>query len=103
MWKKKRDIGRLGQPKVVGGISRTLDLPMEILEGLVNLELRGNREAVVEHCEGVLEYQDNQIKIRAGKLTLVFAGRGLRLCCMTDESVVITGYFTSLSFLQQSE
>lgn len=101
MWKKKRQCPAPPQPKVMGRFSRSLELPVEVLEGLPNMELRGNREAVIEHCESVLEYTGEKVRIRAGKLTLEFTGRHLRLNCMTDENVVVTGYITGLGMKQE--
>lgn len=101
MWKKRRRCPAPPQPKVLGRISRTLELPMEVLEGLPNIELRGNREAVLEHCEGILEYSEERVRIRAGVLILEFTGRNLRLNCMTDENVIVTGYITGIGIKQE--
>lgn len=101
MWKKKRGCPAPPQPKVLGRISRSLELPMEVLERLPAIELRGNREAVVEHSESVLEYSLTRVRLRAGPLTIEFTGRNLRLNCMTDESVIVTGYITAIAMTQQ--
>lgn len=101
MWKKRHPCKSQPQPKVIGKLGNSLELPLELLEKLPSLELQGNREAVVEHCDGVLSYDDKQIRIQAGELILEFNGRNLKLCCMTDESIVITGYFTGLGFRKQ--
>ena len=42
-----------------GGFRR---LPFNVLEGLPEIELLGNREAVIEHCQGVLESMDQKWK-----------------------------------------
>lgn len=101
MWKKKRRCPAPPQPKVLGRIGRSLELPLEVLERLPLIELRGNREAVVEHCESVLEYSLERVRLRAGPLTLEFTGRNLRLDCMTDEGVVVTGYISAIAMTQQ--
>ncbi|WP_101911129.1 YabP/YqfC family sporulation protein [Marasmitruncus massiliensis] len=83
---------------VPGLIARSLELPVDVLEGLPEIELLGNQEAVIEHCQSVLEYNDQVVRIRAGRLTLKFTGRGLRLRTMTGDSIVVEGFFTSVEF-----
>ncbi len=55
------------------------------------VELSGNRRAVVQGCDGILDYGDELTSFRAGKLTLCFEGRGLRLLRLTDSSAVVEG------------
>ncbi len=83
---------------VPGLIARSLELPVDVLEGLPQIELLGNQEAVIEHCQNVLEYNDQVVRIRAGRLVLKFTGRGLRLRTMTGDSIVVEGFFTSVEF-----
>lgn len=101
MWKKKHYRPAPPQPKVMGRIGRSLELPLEVLERLPNIELRGNREAVVEHCECVMEYTGDRVRLRAATLALEFTGRNLRLTCMTDENVIVTGYITGIAMKQE--
>ena len=79
---------------------KALDLPADILSGMAHLELSGNREAVVDGCRGVLEYDENVIRLTTGKLTIRFTGRGLELRNLKRASVIIQGYFTSIEFSQ---
>ena len=46
MFKKKRGCPAPPQPKVLGRLIRSAELPLEVIEGLPAIELRGNREAV---------------------------------------------------------
>lgn len=101
MFKKKHGCPAPPQPKVLGRLIRSAELPLEILEGLPAIELRGNREAVVEHCESVVEYSQERVRLRAKSFLLEFTGRNLRLNCMTDESAVITGFITGIGLAQQ--
>ncbi len=93
--KKKAQEKKISVP---GMIARSLELPVDVLEGLPKIELLGNKEAVIEHCQGVLEYNDQVVRIRAGRLMLKFTGRDLNLRTMTGDSVVVEGYFTSVEF-----
>ena len=41
------------------------------------MELFGNRQAVIEGCSGILEYESELVRVRAGKTILRIKGRGL--------------------------
>ncbi len=97
MWKKQR--AREKQTSIADKISRSVEVPVNVLEGLPQIELLGNKEAVVEHCQGVLEYDETLVRLKTGRMTLKFTGRNLLLKSMTEDSVIVEGYFTSIEFL----
>ena len=76
MWKKRRR--QEEKCSIRERLSRTFELPFNVLEGLPEIELLGNREAVIEHCQGVLEYDDKVVRINAGKLVVRITGRNDR-------------------------
>lgn len=80
-------------------LARALDIPEGVLSGFSQISLSGNREAVVEGCAGVLEYDSETVKLSLGKMMVQFAGRGLQIKCMTGESVIVEGYISRLEFL----
>lgn len=96
MWKKQR---KSPEQKMIKRIAESIELPMEVLEGLPELELRGNREAIVSHCVSILEYNDQRVRIASNQLTIQFSGRNLSLTRMTDESIMLTGFILKMEFL----
>lgn len=64
------------------------------------IELRGNREAVVEGCCGILEYAEGVVRLRMRERTVRFTGRGLSIRCMTADSLVVTGYILQIEFME---
>lgn len=64
-----------------------------------HMEINGNSEAVVDGCSGVLEYDDNVVRIISRGKTIRFTGRGLMIRCLTADSLVVTGYLTGIEFL----
>ena len=95
---RKKPKEKKERTKLTEAFSRTLELPVNVMEGLPEIELLGNKEAVVEHCQGILEYDDTVVRINTGKMVLKFTGRNLRLKTMTDESVIVEGSFTTIEF-----
>ena len=77
---------------------RALELTPDILSGMAHFELSGNREVVVDGCKGVLEYDENVIRLMAGKLTVRFTGRGLELRNLRKDSAIIEGFITTIEF-----
>ena len=75
-----------------------LELPPDMLSGMAHFEIAGNREIVVDGCRGILEYDENLIRLRAGKLTVRISGRGLTLRNLRRTSAVIAGFITSVEF-----
>ncbi|MBS6860123.1 MAG: YabP/YqfC family sporulation protein [Clostridiales bacterium] len=67
--------------------------------GGCHIELLGNREAVVEGCQGILEYDDDVVRVRAGKLVVRFTGRNLKIRCMTADSLVVDGFLRGMEFM----
>lgn len=80
-------------------LSRILDIPASALGGIPQLQLSGNREAVVEGCQGILEYDENIIKLNTGKMSITFVGRGLQVKVLTHDSAVVAGFITGIEFL----
>lgn len=73
-------------------------MPAAMMAGSSRMELNGNREAVVEGCGGVLEYDDGVVRVRTGRLVAKFSGRNLVIKCLTADSLVIQGYITAIEF-----
>ncbi len=79
------------------GLAQRMGIPGPM--GGAHMELNGNREAVVEGCGGILEYSEESVRVRTGKLAVRFVGRGLRIKCLAADSLVVEGFFTGIEFL----
>ena len=80
-------------------IESALELPSGMFGGLAHIELSGNREAIIEGCKGVLEYDENLVRINTGKMIIRFLGRDLTIRNLTDNSAIIEGYITSIEYM----
>ncbi len=67
--------------------------------GSLHMEISGNREVIIEGNRGIIEYNENSIKINAGKYIVAFCGRGLHIKCMNECDVVIRGFITSVEYI----
>ena len=80
-------------------LTQALDIPSFSVGGMCQIELSGNREAVVEGCQGILEYDENRIKLATEKMSVQFNGRNLQLKTLTRSSAVVEGFITGIDFL----
>ena len=63
-----------------------------------HIEMKSNREIVIEGCKSIEEYDENMIKIKVKKMVISFFGRDLNIRCLTFDSLVIEGFVTSIEF-----
>ncbi len=62
------------------------------------IELAGNSRVLVGCCDGILEYEPETVKVRAGKRLVRINGRCLDLCNLSENTVEIRGTVVSLEF-----
>ncbi|MBE6775705.1 MAG: hypothetical protein E7543_05885 [Ruminococcaceae bacterium] len=62
------------------------------------IELRFNKEAIIDECKGVLDYSDTKICLNVVGGVIVFEGAALSLQALEDTTAIIKGTFTNISF-----
>ena len=100
MRKKKRERG--GDPLIENKAQKlvgAMQLPAGAFFNTAHFEMNSNREVIVEGCRGILEYDENIVKINAGKMITTFIGRDLAIKCLTPDSLVIEGFIVSVEFV----
>ena len=68
------------------------------LSGAAQIELCGNREAVVDGCQGILQYEDTVIRVSTGRLVVRFTGSDLCIRTMQQNQILICGTIASVDF-----
>ena len=63
------------------------------------LEIKGNKEVLLEGCKSIIEYTPEIIRINTNTMPIIFTGRGLNIKCMSSTGIVIDGYITSIEFI----
>lgn len=79
-------------------LSEELGIPKTIVSGFNHIEFFGNREAVVNGCEGILEYSGEKIKINIGKNTIQFNGSNLCIREYGTSQAKISGVIMTVEF-----
>lgn len=65
---------------------------------LPHIEFNSNSEVVVDGSKGILQYNQNKVKINCGKLVLSFIGDNLSIRATNIEQIIIIGQIVSFEF-----
>ncbi len=79
-------------------IAKKTDIPLDIIRDQTHYEMNSNKEIIVEGCKGILQYEENIVKLNMQNMITVFCGRRLSIKCLTEDSLIITGFVTSVEF-----
>lgn len=91
--RKKKSFGNF-----TGSDEHKTESPKFSLVGAPHIELLDNKEAVVEGCKCIVEYNDSSIKLNMGNKILRFTGRCLTIRTMQPEHLIICGDIISMDF-----
>ncbi|MBE6772113.1 MAG: hypothetical protein E7547_08225 [Ruminococcaceae bacterium] len=84
--------------RILDSIIRSLDLPQDAVSGYAHIEISGNREVIVEGCQGVLEYGESVIALNTGRLTVRICGCDLTIISMQNGQAIIKGIITGVDY-----
>ena len=79
-------------------ITEVFDIPQAAIAGASQIELSGNREAVIDGCMGVLAYDEDLIRLALRGMIATFKGRNLQIKVLTHDSAIVGGYIISIEF-----
>lgn len=80
-------------------VASNMQLPTGAVPNCAHFEMNSNREITVEGCKGILQYDENIVRINTGKMVTSFCGRKLSIKCLTPDSLIIEGFITSIEFI----
>lgn len=76
-----------------------MQMPGGAMPNCAHFEMNSNREVSIEGCKGILQYDENIIRINTGKMVTSFLGRNLSIKCLTPDSLIVQGFITSIEFI----
>ncbi len=62
------------------------------------LEIISDREAVIEGCSGIIEYNDTTVSVNCRSMIITFGGFNFSIKALTADSVCVTGKITDINF-----
>lgn len=81
-------------------MAEVLELPKEIILDLPKITMFGDRNLFIENYKGIIEYDNNRIRINTGKGIIRVTGESLMIKEITSEDLMIDGEIVSLEFLK---
>ncbi|MGN1041237.1 MAG: YabP/YqfC family sporulation protein [Acutalibacteraceae bacterium] len=64
----------------------------------VHIEMKSNREMVIEGCKQIDEYDENVVKVKTPKMDISVFGRNIEIQCLNSDSLIISGVICSVEF-----
>ncbi len=87
----------------INKINNILEMPKEIYTNQPKITTIGFNELYIENYKGILEYEENYIKIETYIGNVNISGLNLKLDKMTEDSIKIFGKIDSLSIERGTE
>lgn len=85
--------------KAIKGIKKTITaLQDDFTSADSRVELLSNKEATIEGCKGIMDYERNYIKLNIGSGTVAFFGKDLYAYSYSGDTVILRGKISSLEF-----
>lgn len=72
-----------------------MELPKEMLKDIYRITLLGNEDILVENYKGIIEYEENIIRLNNG---INIFGSNLNVEEITNEDIFITGKINNIEF-----
>ncbi|MGB7606036.1 MAG: sporulation protein YqfC [Lutisporaceae bacterium] len=84
--------------KIKETISNALELPKDIVLDVAKITLIGSNNVTVENHKGIVEYNEDQIRINTGSGVLTINGLKLNIKSILQEEITITGEVQCISY-----
>lgn len=84
--------------KIKETISNALELPKELILDVAKVTLVGNNSVTVENHKGILEYNEDQIRINTCGGVLIIIGSKLNIKSILQEEITITGEIKNVGY-----
>ncbi|MFI3141843.1 MAG: YabP/YqfC family sporulation protein [Clostridia bacterium] len=64
-----------------------------------NITFFANKQALIQGCKGVLEYNESSVRINCGKLVVKFVGENLSIKALNLDQIEVSGDIINFEFL----
>jgi sporulation protein YqfC len=81
-------------------MTELLELPKEIVLDIPKITMYGSKNMVIENYKGIIEYDNNVIRVNTSMGIIKIAGERLIIKEITSEDLMVNGGIISLEFLR---
>lgn len=79
-------------------ISEALELPKELVMDIPRITMLGSKQLFLENYKGIIEYEDNNIRIKIHGGIIRLEGRNMLIKEITSEDIMVSGDIYSIEF-----
>lgn len=76
----------------------SLELPKDLMYGASIVTITGRREVLIENYKGILEYNEEYIRVQAKNVKITIFGKQLTIEYYTNEDMKVVGYVKSIEY-----
>jgi sporulation protein YqfC len=84
--------------KIKETLSNALELPKDLVLDVAKVTLVGSNNVTVENHKGILEYNEDQIRVNTCSGVLIIMGSSLNIKSILQEEITITGEINSVGY-----
>lgn len=99
-FEKSKSSNEKSKTSIKEKMSEFLELPKEIVLDLPKLTIYGNSNMLVENYKGIIEYENERLRINTKEGIIRLIGKKLFIKEITSEDLLIYGEITSVEFLR---
>ena len=79
-------------------LAEILSLPQGTFKNFPSIQIRGNREIMIDGCTGLLSYEKENILLETKYCRISITGRALNLNNLTKNILAIRGFIKNVEF-----
>jgi len=79
-------------------LAEILSLPQGTFKNFPSIQIRGNREIIIDGCTGLLSYEQEKILLETKYCRICILGRSLTLNNLTKNILAIRGFIKNVEF-----
>lgn len=98
--RKKKDNDKEIQAGVKEKVAEFLELPREVVLDLPKITMVGLSNIMVENYKGIIEYDNNRIRLNTNSGIIKITGEKLVIREITSEDIIVEGRISQLDFLR---
>jgi sporulation protein YqfC len=86
------------KPKLKEKVTELLELPKEVVLNIPKFTMIGSGELIIENYKGVIEYEDEKVRVNTNSGVIKITGEKLVIREITSENIFLNGKIKSLEF-----
>jgi sporulation protein YqfC len=90
-----------GKSKVSSQVAEIFELPKDVVMNLPKLTLIGNILVYIENHRGIIQYDDQLVRINLLRGELNISGQNLMIRSVVPEEIVVEGRIDQIGFIKE--